>query len=79
MKKISISGAFACLMLLGLASAHAAGMGQDDMKKPAMDAKSGAMQHKAMSKQAEKDGMMHKGGAMQKDMHGAMGKDAMKK
>lgn len=79
MKKISISAAAACLMLLGLASAHAAGMGQDDMKKPGMDAKSGAMQHKAMHKEGKKDGMMHKGGAMQKDMHGAMGKDAMQK
>ena len=79
MKKISISGAVACLMLLGLASAHATGMGQDDMKKPGMDAKSDAMLHKAMRKTAKKDGMMHKSGAMQKDMHGTMGKDAMQK
>lgn len=77
MKKISISGAIACLMLLGLASAHAAGMGQDDMKKPAMDAKSNAMPHKAMH--SKKDGMMNKGGAMQKDMHGTMSKDTMQK
>jgi pentapeptide MXKDX repeat protein len=79
MKKISIAGAAACLMLLGLANAHAAGMSQDDMKKPGMGMKGDTMPHKAMNKEAKKDGMMHKGGAMQKDMHGAMGKDAMKK
>ncbi|MGN6581604.1 MAG: hypothetical protein ACTHJ1_16700 [Bordetella sp.] len=79
MKKVSISGAFACLMLLGLVNAQAAGMSQDDMKKPSMDAKSDAMLHKAMRKEGKTGGMMHKSGAMQKDMHGAMGKDAMQK
>ena len=79
MKKITISSAAACLMLLGLASAHAAGMGQDDMKKPGMDAKSSAMPHKAMHKEGKKGAMMPKSGAMQKDMHGTMGKDTMQK
>jgi hypothetical protein len=79
MKKITVSSAVACLMLLGFTGAHAAGMGQDDMKKPDMQMKSGAMQHKAMHKAGKKDGMMHKSGAMQKNMHGTMGKDAMQK
>ncbi|HEX7747136.1 MAG TPA: hypothetical protein VF445_00135 [Bordetella sp.] len=79
MKKISICGAVACLMLVGLASAHAAGMGQDDMKKSGMDAKSDAMMHKAMRNAGKKDGMAHKTGTTQKNMHGAMAKDAMQK
>lgn len=79
MKKITVSSAIACLMLLGFASAHAAGMGQDDMKKSDMHMKGDTMQHKAMHKAGKKDDMMHKSGAMQKDMHGTMGKDTMGK
>ncbi|WP_019936267.1 hypothetical protein [Bordetella sp. FB-8] len=80
MKKISISGAVACVMLLGLASAHAAGMGQDDMKKSGMYAKSDAMLHKAMRKAGKNDGMMQKSGAMHKGMQSSsMDKGTMQK
>lgn len=79
MKKISISAATACL-LLGLASAHAAGMGQDNMKNSVMDTKSDAMLHKAMRKAGKNDSMMHKSDAMHKDMQGSsMAKGTMQK
>lgn len=84
MKKISICGAAACL-LLGLASAHAADMSQDGMKKSNMEMKSGTMQKDSMDKNAmpdmsKSDAMMHKNDTMQKSMPGgAMDKGTMQK